>query len=218
MVERRRTRLLGERALLVAAAAVLVFAAVRYIGSLRQEERERQVSRMQPATDHATVRSTDTVLIAVHELARLETVSFHMERVIDLKQERKRAFGMLKAEDAILLVAAGDVVAGVDLSKLAPGDLMLQPSERRLQLRLPPAEVLSVTLDDERTYVYSRRTSLLTKPAADLETRARQQALGAIREAALVAGILDRATLTARQTLRALLLSLGYETTFVQHE
>jgi hypothetical protein len=175
-------------------------------------------SSVQPAKTQVQVRNTDTVQIAVRNLARLDSVSFHMERVIDLQEERARAFGVLKARDAILLVAAGDVVAGVDLSKLLDGDIRVDPEGHRVQLRLPPAEVLSVTLDDTRTYVHSRQTTLLTKPATDLETRARQQAVSAIREGALQAGILERARLNATQTLRALLHSLDYEATFIEHE
>lgn len=180
--------------------------------------RQQLWTRVEPASTHEYIRDTDTIQVAIRNLARLETVSYHMERVIDLKDERTRAFGMLKAQDAILLVAAGDVVAGVDLAKLAPGDMQVQPEQRRVQLRLPPAEILSVTLDEERTYVHSRRTTLLTKPAADLETRARQHAQDAIREAALETGILERARQTATQTLRALLGSLGYEVDFFAHE
>jgi hypothetical protein len=158
------------------------------------------------------------VLVAVRNLARLESVAFHMERVIDLKQEQQRAFGMVKTQDAILLVAAGDVLAGVDLSKLQASDVIVHPEEQRVELRLPPAEILSVSLDDKRTYVHSRHTTLLTTPGLDLETRARQQAASSIKEAALQAGILERASLTATQTLRALLTSLGYQVTFIEHE
>jgi hypothetical protein len=177
--------------------------------------REEQFTQVGPDT---FVRNTDTVLVAVRSLARLESVAFHMERVIDLKEEHPHAFGMVRTQDTILLVAAGDVVAGVDLSKMQPDDVMVKPYERRVQLRVPPAEILSVGLDEKRTYVHSRRTTVLTKPALDLEARARQQAVGSIREAALQAGILERAHQTASQTLRALLLSLGYEVDFIEHE
>lgn len=219
MTERHAKALGVERVLLVTVGAVAaLLVAIWYAGSQSRSSREGSVRSQASATGQQYVRNTDTILVAIHNLARLETVSFHMERVIDLKEEHERAFGMLKAHDAILLVAAGDVVAGVDLSKLADGDLTVRPSERRVQLRLPPAEILSVTLDDDRTYVHSRQTTPLTKPVADLETRARKQAASAIRDAALQAGILERASRTAIQTLRALLLSLGYEATFVRHE
>lgn len=165
------------------------------------------------------LRGADTVIMAVRNLARLETLSFHMERVIDLKDTHSHAFGMLTSQDAILLVAAGDVVAGVDLSKLRDGDVSVDAAQQRVRLRVPPAEVFSVTLDSHRTYVHSRQTTMFTRPAADLETRARQEAELVIRHAALDAGILSRATANAEQTLSALVRSLGYaHVELVEHE
>jgi|GEM_PF-5188683 len=212
------TRLSRAAPLVLTAAAVLLAAWTQrewLSGRAGSGAREEQYTQVGPDT---FVRNTDTVLVAVRSLARLESVAFHMERVIDLKEEHPRAFGMLKTQDTILLVAAGDVVAGIDLSKLQPEDVLVKPYERRVQLRVPPAEVLSVALDEKRTYVHSRRTTMLSKPGLDLESRARQQAVGSIRDAALQAGILDRAHQTATQTLRALLLSLGYEADFIRHE
>lgn len=209
---------LKRASLVLAGAALLVLAWTQrewLSGRVGTGVREEQFTQVGPDT---FVRNTDTVLVAVRSLARLESVSFHMERVIDLKEEHPHAFGMLKTQDTILLVAAGDVVAGIDLSKMRSEDVLVKPYERRVQLRVPPAEVLSVSLDEKRTYVHSRRTTALTKPALDLEARARQQAVGSIRDAALHAGILERAHQTATQTLRALLLSLGYEVDLIQHE
>lgn len=176
---------------------------------------EPQYTKVAPDT---SLRNTDTVLLAVRSLARLESVSFHMERVIDLKQEQHRAFGMVTTRDAILLIAAGDVVAGIDLAKLQAADIVLIPEQHKVQLRVPPAEILSVSLDEKRTYVHSRHTTPLVKPGLDLETRARQLAVGTIKDAALQSGILERAHTSASQTLRALLLSLGYDVEFIQHE
>lgn len=206
----------GSLVLLVAAALVVAWTQrewlARRVGSGASDEPYTKI------TPDTSLRNTDTVLLSVRSLARLESVSFHMERVIDLKQEQQRAFGMVTTRDAILLIAAGDVVAGIDLGKLQAADITLDQEQHRVQLRVPPAEILSVSLDEKRTYVHSRHTSVLSKPGLDLETRARQQAVSAIKEAALSAGILERAQQSASQTLRALLLSLGYEAEFVHSE
>jgi len=164
-----------------------------------------------PETHSERLAPTDTVLVAVRNLARLESVAFHMERVIDLKQRQVRMFGMVETQDAILLVAAGDVSAGLDLSKLKPGDVQVHPTTHSVLMRLPPPELLSVRLDNERTYVHSRKTDLLAKPDLDMEKRARQLAEETIRSAALDTGILERARENAERTLGALLRSLGYE-------
>lgn len=154
--------------------------------------------------------ATPSVLIAVRDLGRLETVAFHMERVIDLKDRQSLFFGAIAVEDAILLVAAGEVLAGVDLAKLAESDIQIDPSTKAVQLTLPSPEILSVRLDSQRTYVHSRHTDLLAVRELDLETRARQHAEEAIRAAAIEAGILRRARQNASQVLNALLRSLGY--------
>jgi hypothetical protein len=206
------------------ASAVLAGIAVLFLAWTQREWLAGRADSALPDPNYTRVgpetyvRNTDTVIVAVRQLARLESVTFHMEKVIDIKDEGQRAFGMLKTHDALLLVAAGDVVGGVDLTKLQAEDISVDLEKHTVRMRVPPAEVLSVSLNEQRTYVYARQTTLLTKPARDLESRARQQAASAIRDAALQAGILERAHQTTTQTLRALLLSLGYEVTFTDHE
>src|SRR5450755_1486514 len=73
------------------------------------------------------VRPTPNVLLAIQDLARLESASFHMERVIDLTDKQSRLFGLIQSEDAILLVAVADVSAGVDLQKLTTDDIAVNP-------------------------------------------------------------------------------------------
>jgi hypothetical protein len=133
-----------------------------------------------------------------------------LERVIDLKDQQLRMWGLLQVEDAILLVAAGDVTAGIDLSKMRDGDMQVKPQTRSVLLRLPPPEIFAVTLDTERTYVHSRKTSVLAQPVLDMEQRARMHAEKSIRNAALEAGILERARDNAERTLIAFIRSLGY--------
>jgi hypothetical protein len=172
------------------------------------------VRRASPGPELAqgeSLQDTATVLVAVRALARLESVEYHMERVIDLAQTQSRVFGMIQAQDQILLVAAGDVVAGVDLAKMGERDITLEPRERRVHIRLPAPEILSARLDNERTYVHTRKTDLLAQRADDIETRARQLAEDSIRQAALDAGILARAEQSARHTIGALAHSLGYD-------
>jgi hypothetical protein len=160
---------------------------------------------------HEQLVNTATVIVAIRNLARLESVSFHVERVIDLKDRQSHLFGLLEVDDAILLVASGDVSAGVDLAKMRDGDITIEPTTRRAHLTLPPPELLSVRLDNQHTYVHSRKTDLLAEREVELETRARQVAEDSIRDAAVSGGVLARARDNAAQTLRALVRSLGYD-------
>ncbi len=157
-----------------------------------------------------TVRTGPNVVVAVRDLARLETASYHVERVIDLRQQQ-RVFGLVEAEDALLLVAAGDVAAGIDLTRMEDGDVVIEPEAGRATITLPPPEVFDARLDNDRTYVHTRETSLLARRDAHLETRARREAERTLRQSALEAGILDRARTNAATAIGSLVRSLGYD-------
>lgn len=163
------------------------------------------------------VREGSPVVDSVRRLARLEATSFHMEQVIEVSEQNRVLYGLLPVQDAVLLVVAADVVAGVDLSKLEDEAFVLSETQRdgetlrRVTLRLPPPEVLAVTLDESRTFVHARHTDLLAKRAPNLEQKARKQAVQTLRDAAIQAGILERAKRSSEQTLQALIRSLGVE-------
>jgi hypothetical protein len=156
-----------------------------------------------------TVHTTPAVVGAVRALARLEAVSFHMERVIDMRERQSHLFGLFESEDAVLLVAAADVIAGVDLGLMRDDDLWVDRSDGSVHVVLPPPIILSSRLDSENTYVHTRATDALARPGRTLETRARQEAESSLREAALAAGILQRAKENTERTVRTLLTGLG---------
>ena len=164
-----------------------------------------------PLSSSVTVlRPTPDVVTAVRALSRLESTAFHMERVIDLKDQQSRLFGLVSGEDAILLVAVADVTAGVDLGRLGPADVEVSPDRTRVRIQLPRAEVLQTVLDGEHTYVHTRRTDLLAKRNETLETNARKEAERTLTQAALSAGILDKADDQARRVIRELVTALGF--------
>lgn len=152
------------------------------------------------------------VITQVRELSRLEGVSFHVERVVDLKDKQQSMFGLVESEDAILLVASGDVVAGVDLGQLRAEDVVVSPDRRSVTIKLPHAEVFSARLDNDRTFVHTRKTDLLARRKESLETEARKAAEKTLRSAAEEGGILKRADESVARTVRALVKSLGFET------
>lgn len=158
------------------------------------------------------------VISEVRELSRLEGVSYHVERVVDLKDKQQALFGLITAEDAILLVASGDVTAGVDLGKLKPGDVTISADRRSVTLRLPAAEVFSARLDNDRTYVHTRQTDLLATRKESLETDARRAAEQTLKSAAEDAGIIKRAEESVGRTVQVLVRSLGFETVHVNFQ
>lgn len=165
-----------------------------------------------PMTSSITVvRPTPDVLVAVRDLARLESASFHMERVIDLSDKQSKLWGMISTEDAILLVAVAEVTAGIDLQKLTAADVTVDPARRTARIELPAPEVLHAALDNEKTYVHSRKTGTLAERRENLESRARKEAERTLIESARQAGLLKRASDNARRTVEALVHSLGYD-------
>jgi uncharacterized protein DUF4230 len=162
-----------------------------------------------------TLRSPPTVVTAVRDLARLESVEYHVERVIDLRDQQSLLFGLIQTQDAILFIAVGQVTAGVDLSELAEGDVVVDRARGIASVTLPEARVLSTRLDNDNSWVYSRTTDALAQRKEDLETKARQAAERTLEENAVASGILDRARKNAEQTVAALVRSLGYTTVTV---
>ncbi len=151
------------------------------------------------------------VVLAVHDMAQLEATSFHIEKVIEVADPQSHLWGLVEARDALLLVAVGDVVAGVDLAKVGERDVTVDAAARTVRFHLPPATVLHAMLDERATHVYVRSTDVFAQRNEQLEGEARRRAEEAIGRAAVDAGILDRARQSTEQTLRALARSLGYE-------
>ena len=168
-----------------------------------------------PSTSRTRVRPTATILMAVRDLARLETNELHMEKVIDLTDKQSRFFGLIDASDAILMVAAGDVTIGIDLTKLGQDDVTVDREKGTARVVLPAPEVLSVRLDEAHTYVYRRTTALLAERNEQLESKARQEAVRAIEEAARDAGIMEKAQRQAERQMRGLLEKFGVTQTII---
>jgi hypothetical protein len=152
---------------------------------------------------------TGTVLLSIRELAKLETNELHLEKVVDLTDSQNRLFGLLPASDAILLVAAGDVTLGIDLAKLRDSDVSVDRATGEARLVLPAPEILSSRLDEAHTYVYQRTTSVLARRNEQLESRARQEALRAITDAARDGDAMEQARRQAEKQLQFLMQRFG---------
>jgi hypothetical protein len=187
----------GARAWLLGAVLLGLGLALGRFGSQWLERAQRHEAR-------------PDVITQVRELARLEGVSFHVERVVDLKDAQRTLFGLMPANDAILLVASGEVIAGVDLAKLQPEDVVVSSDRQSVTIHLPPAEVFSARLDNERTYVHTRKTDLLAQRKESLETQARLAAEQTLQEAAEDEGIKQRAQESVARTVKSLVRSLGF--------
>ncbi|KYF75229.1 hypothetical protein BE17_05515, partial [Sorangium cellulosum] len=159
--------------------------------------------------DTVVARPSPALVIAIRDLARLETTEVHVEKVVDLADRQSRLFGLVQATDALLLVAVGHVTIGVDLARIGEDDIAMDPETGVARLTLPAPEVFSTRLDEEETYVYTRSTSLLARRNEQLESRARKEATAAIEKAALEGNVMARAKAQAERQITALATQLG---------
>jgi hypothetical protein len=149
------------------------------------------------------------VVLRMQSLARLETQSFTIEKVIEAEKDGN-VFQDVLFGDRILLIAQGDVLAGIDLGKLRDEDVDVREDDS-VRVVLPESEVFVATLDNEATRVYDREQGVLSRGDAQLETAARRAAERAIFQAACDQGILERAADEAREQIEALLGLLEFQ-------
>lgn len=145
------------------------------------------------------------VLQRVQQLSRLESAAYSVQTVIEVNQSQGNPIFDFFAGDALLLIAQGRVIAGVDLSTLTPDQVTVAADGRTVTIQLPPAEIFAVALDNEGTRVFSRNRGMFAPGNINLETLARQQAEQEILKAACEDGVLSKATDQAVTALSQLL-------------
>jgi hypothetical protein len=147
------------------------------------------------------------VLKEVRRLNELVTVRYSIEKVVGMKEEKSPV-----GTESILLLVQGKVLAGVDLAELTPSDVTVQRDG--VHIRLTPPHIQEAYLDEKYTKVWDRSITWWTPwitPDADLEHKARLQALSDIKTSALEMGILGEAKRNAEADIRAILQALGID-------
>jgi hypothetical protein len=152
--------------------------------------------------------SQPTVIASIQRLARLESVVYTMDKVVEGNRTSQYLPDILTG-DKLLMVVHGQAVAGVDLSQVQASNVLIDG--RSVIISMPPAELLSVSLDNSKTRVYSRMTGLLVPADPNLESEVRERAETDLRQSALDSGILTTAQGNARATLTTMLHSLGFQ-------
>ena len=157
----------------------------------------------------ARTTTSPVVVEGVRELDQLSTVRT-TESIVVTRESGGDFLDRLFSGEKVLLVATGNVEAGVDLSEIGEGDVEIR--EDTVTIRLPEPEVLSASLDEDKTRVYDRDYSALNlRPNDDLVEEARATAEGRIEDAARENGILDTAEMNAEESIRAFVEVLGFK-------
>ena len=136
----------------------------------------------------------------------LVSVKYTIQKVVGL-EEKKVPLGSEK----ILLFVQAEVLAGIDLSLLAPDAVKVLP-DQRMHVTLPPPKIVHILIDDKQTKVWDRQITWWTPWVPfniDLERQARLAAKDQIEKTALEMGILDQARRNAEVSIKSLLETFG---------
>lgn len=163
-----------------------------------------------PATP-VILPSNTTIVQEIKDLARLETASVEMEKIITAERGDSDVLWGVMSE-SLIFVANGKVVAGVDLAQMTPADVQVVDPVT-VMVHMPPAHIFEdlPVLDNEKSYVADRDTGFLASADAQLETEVRRVAEARLREEAIASGVIETADFNARQYMQGFLESLGFE-------
>jgi hypothetical protein len=149
------------------------------------------------------------VVQGIKELDQLATVRW-TESVPVTRETGGDILDRLFSGEKVIVIATGEVEAGVDLGDIDKDHVSVNGDS--VTIDLPEPEILSASLDEERTRVYDRDFSPLNfRPDDDLVEEARLQAVEKITDAARENEILDTAEHNAEDSVRAFVTTLGFE-------
>jgi hypothetical protein len=157
----------------------------------------------------ARTTTSPVVLEGIRDLNQLATVRL-TESVLITRESGGTRFERIFSGERVLLVAVGEVEAGVDLANMGEDDVQIDGD--RVSIRLPEPEVLSTRLNEDETGVYDRDFGPLNlRPNDELVEEARDEAVDRIEEAARENDVLDSARRNAEDSIRAFVTTLGFE-------
>jgi hypothetical protein len=149
------------------------------------------------------------VVEGIQELDQLATVRW-TESVLITRETGGNILDRLFSGEKVIVIATGEVEAGVDLGDIDKDQVSVNGDS--VTIDLPEPEILSASLDEERTRVYDRDFSPLNvRPDDDLVERARLRAVEKIEDAARKNKILATAERNAEDGIRAFVTTLGFD-------
>jgi hypothetical protein len=159
--------------------------------------------------ERVETRSSPAVVEGIQDLNQLATVQWTMSTVVTQEAEQGLVPRFLRGE-SILLIAVGDVQAGIDLDELGEEDVNVE--DDTVTVRLPEPQILFSNLNEEETRIYDRDRGLLTIRGDDeLIEESRRVASTGIVESSEESGILEQAEQNAEDSIRTFLTSLEFE-------
>lgn len=147
------------------------------------------------------------ILIDIQELGKMVTIQYKLQTVSVVEEKEENWVKRLFGENKLVLVATGEVMAGVDMALVKDQDIVVDGTT--VMLTMPPAQIISVQLIPGESWVYDRKLNLLA-PNWQQELQAEEQAERSLEGWSIGHGILGQAEETFRLRLESFLRSLGF--------
>ncbi len=173
-----------------------------------------------PTPSTVTVTGPD-ILEAIRDQSRLETVAMVIANDQDIS--KKWGFENLCQED-LTYMGYYTVTAGIDLNDIAGTNIIVDgsgvPADSKVTLRLPPARILHVELDTQRSRVVHSDPSVLSQVCGtqlpQMVSLAQSNLQKNAETSALQQGIIKMAQDRASFELQKILLKLGFTNTSIE--
>jgi hypothetical protein len=163
-------------------------------------------------TPTPTVTPTPTptpIVVGWQDLGQLTTVEYTLQTVVEYERERT-AFGLNLPPERILMLAVGNVEAGIDMRQIEENDIRIDG--KSVSVTLPRAQVTSVEILPSETQIFDSNRSWFLPDYAGLEVGALDTARIQMESWAVNrSNVLNRAEDFARLRLTAFLRQLGFE-------
>lgn len=159
-------------------------------------------------TATATPLPTPTPIIigSFQKLGNLISVEYTLQTVVEA--ERERVFPL--SPERIILVAVGNVEAGVDLTRIEDKDIIIEGTGVRMTL--PPAAVTSIEILPGESEIFDSKRGWLLSEYEGLELEAMEKARAQLEHWAVErVNLLNQAEDQARIQMEIFLRQLGFE-------
>ncbi len=175
-----------------------------------------------PFADQKTDRSQPVLLQSMRDLSRYVAADGNFQVIVDLQEEKQYIPGFL-LNRRTLFVGSGTVEEYVDFGALSGNALKVDNEKKTIQIKLPPPQQSTATLDLTKSYVVAEERGLLNRIGdafhndPDKQQEVYRQAQQRITEAAQSSGLDQRAKDNAEHMLRSLFTRLGYTSVTVTY-
>lgn len=160
-------------------------------------------------TPTPTINIQNVVVRQIRDASELTTTLFAMETVVEASATNEIA-GFPVGTTRLLLIAYGEVRAGINLSQMTEQDVTVLSDT--IQIRIPPPRIIDSKIDVNQTRVYDYNQGFLNlgpDVGPQLADMAQEEALVKVTNAACENGILVEANDRAAVVLQGLFTGLA---------